>query len=386
MKIIIAGGGIGGLAAAVALRKVGVEPLVLERAPVIREVGAGLSLWSNAVLALVRLGVHDALVPHTTRCDRMVTQSSDGEEIDDVDLTAIAERAGNPSIFAHRGELQRVLLEACGAERVRTGAAVVGFEQSDTGVRVRLEDGRVEEGDALIGADGLRSAVRSQLFGPIEEPRYAGYTGWRGIAPVVLDADHPTTSRFILGAGAQAGIHTCGEARTYWFLTHNGPAGGTDAAGGHHAAVNEVIAGWTSPLAAIVEATPEDAISRHDVYDRPPIESWGEGRVTLLGDSVHSTTPNLGQGACMALEDAVVLAHHLRGATSIPDALRAYEKARRERTAFVTNTSRRLGKMFQIENVVLRKMRDVLLSADFAHSQSVKSLEQLLVHDLPPLA
>jgi 2-polyprenyl-6-methoxyphenol hydroxylase-like FAD-dependent oxidoreductase len=231
--------------------------------------------------------------------------------------------------------------------------------------------------------------VRAQLLGA-STPRYSGVTCWRGVATV----DHPRLpdgqGLFTLARGAQSGLHRCGQGRVYWFVAVNAEEGGHDAPGGHKAAVLEVVRGWKTPVPDIIEATDEAKIIRNDIADRAPSDRWGDRRVTLLGDAIHSTTPNLGQGACMAIEDGVVLAQALKGALG-PDGegveagLRAYEDSRRERTRFVTHTSHRLGFLFHLENSVLVKIRNWLMQREFSRKQGLETFEKLLLWQPPEL-
>lgn len=377
---IVIGGGIGGLAAALGLRRAGFEVTVHERAPELREVGAGLSIWSNALKALRRLGVADAALAAGAVFERMTTLDARGRELSDVRLDDLARRAGEPSLGMHRADLQRLLADALGRDRLRLGSACVAVTD---GGRVELEGGRVEQADVVIGADGIRSAARASLLGPAPV-REAGYFAWRGVAPL----DRPELAGrtvFCMGRGAQMGLLPIGGGRVYWFLTKNGPPGGGDGPAGALAAARAAAAGWPELMRAVLEATPAAAVLRNDIVDRPPAATWGRGRVTLLGDAVHATTPNLGQGACMALEDAVVLADALARAADPVAGLRAYEAARRERTRFVIETSWRFGRLFQAEWWPLVRLRDWSSSTGFGQRQALATVERLLVHDLPAL-
>jgi 2-polyprenyl-6-methoxyphenol hydroxylase-like FAD-dependent oxidoreductase len=391
-RALIIGGGIGGLAAAVALRRVGIESAVFERAPEIREVGAGLSLWSNAVKALRRLRVEEAVTRAGSVIETALTVDRRGRVLSEVSMADLGRRCGADSVCAHRADLQRVLLEAAGPGRVRTGAECVAVEErpaapgSAGGVAVRFADGSTEEGDLLIGADGIRSVVRRSLFGPTE-PRYAGYATWRGIArgPGVSDLLPAGRILFATGRGSQVGVFHCGPGRIYWFATKNGPAGAAESPRGRKAEVMEALSGWCEPVPAVVAATDEADIIRGDIIDRPPTDAWGRGRITLLGDAVHATTPNLGQGACQALEDAVVLADRVAQCDNPLAALRQYEEARRERTALVINQSRRLGSMLQWSNPVLVVLRNFLMRTSYARRQGIRLFEELLGYDPPEL-
>lgn len=285
MKAIVIGGGIGGLTAAIALRRVGVEAVVFERAAEMREIGAGVSIWTNAVKALAKIGLADAV------------RAGGREGISG----ALEERFG-PNVLTTRPGIQQTLLSALPQDAVRLDAECAGFRQDDSGVTALFADGSEERGDLLVGADGLYSAVRAGLFddGP---PRYAGFTAWRGMTRV--ESVPENTSFEAWGRGGLFGVAPLGGGDFYWFATKNAPEGEGDAPAGRKAELLERFGSWAEPVPAVIRAADEGEILRHDVYDRDPPARWGVGRVTLLGDAAHPMTPNLGQGACQAIEDAV---------------------------------------------------------------------------------
>ena len=223
MRALIAGGGIGGLAAAVALRRAGIDVLVLERAGRIEEVGAGLSLWANAMLALRCLGVEERVAEAGSILTRLTTVSWSGTTIQNLDLGAINKRAGADSVCAHRADLQRALADALPSIAIRTGAPCMSFTEESGGISLHLENGETERGDLLIGADGIRSVIRRQLLGDAA-PRYAGYIALRGIAHDSGSLP-PGEQLFVQGRGVQVGVLPCGSDRTYWFATRNAKAG-----------------------------------------------------------------------------------------------------------------------------------------------------------------
>jgi 2-polyprenyl-6-methoxyphenol hydroxylase-like FAD-dependent oxidoreductase len=316
--------------------------------------------------------------------ERVHNITEHGQVLSETDLIGLRERTGFPSIGVHRADLQRVLADAIDASRLRTGHACVGFEQNQSGVRARFDNGWVEEGEFLIGADGIHSAVRAQLLGKAT-PRYAGYTAWRGVAPG-RSSDLPAgVTYFWLGRGAQAGALSCGAGRVYWFVTRNAPANQLVPADSNRDHLLAVLGRWPAPLPGLIEATNESAIVQNDIIDRPPAWTWGQGRVTLLGDAIHPTTPNLGQGACQALEDAVVLADALRRTDSVEAGLRHYEQRRRQRTAFVTKQSWSMGKVFQLQNPLLVWLRNRILWTGFSQRHADAVLRQLLDYELPEL-
>ena len=375
MRATIIGGGIGGLAAAVALRRIGVETLVIERVASIREVGAGLSIWSNAVNALRQLGLEASVLASASVIARHLTQTPDGRNITQTEFGPIAQAAGAPCVCIHRAVLQKLLLDALPPASVRTGVHCTGFADS-TAI---LESGERIDADVLVGADGISSVIRDQLHGA-EAPRYAGYTCWRGIRP----ADGIQIDRLpllVLGGGSQFGVWPCGEGQLYWFLTQNSPQGTrktkTDAVA--------VCRDWAAPVREIIEGTREDAILQNDIIDRPPLATWGRGNVTLLGDAAHASTPNLGQGACQALEDAVVLAYCLRTTSPVEAALREYERLRMPRTGKVVRDSWVAGKVLQLDAPAWEALRNWFLGSRLGKHLGTKNFRAFLTYQVPKL-
>jgi 2-polyprenyl-6-methoxyphenol hydroxylase-like FAD-dependent oxidoreductase len=383
-RALIIGGGIGGLAAAAALARVGITADVYERAPAIQEVGAGLSLWSNAVLALRRLGLDGPIITLGSIVERIRTVTAAGRVLSESDIGELGRRAGSPSICVHRADLQGVLAEAVGRGHLHTGRTCTGFREHQGGVTTTFAEAGDETGTFLIGADGIRSVVRDQLLGS-SQPRRAGYLAWRGMAAFDDQRLPAGLALFVAGAGTQVGLFHCGPGRVYWFATHNSAAT-TARSAGHRDQVLRVLDGWPAVVREAVEATPEAAVLCNDVIDRRPVWPWGHGRVSLLGDAVHPTTPNLGQGACQALEDAVVLAHSLRGGGDITIALRAYEARRRRRTARVTQQSWSLGKVLQWQKPLAVRLREFISATRIGQRQAERIFEELLLHAPPELA
>ncbi len=386
MRAVVVGAGPGGLACALGLLRVGIEVRVLEQAPEIREVGAALGLWSNAVRALDALGVAERVVARGSVFERIRTERASGETIAEFDLRGLAPRAGAPSICVHRADLQAELLAALGAERVQTGARCVGLRFGGDRVAAEIEGGGEVEGDLVVGADGIHSAVRSSVHGGAA-PRYAGYVAWRGVAPgrpIELPAD---VALFVLAPGSQAGVFACGGRGLYWFLTENRrPLGSSARRPGKGDLLARLERGHRH-VRAVVEATPDRAVLVGDVADRPPLRRWGRGRMTLVGDAAHPTTPNLAQGACQAIEDAVALAGCLAGAggggDEVERALRAFERARRRRTAWVTRQSRLIGAAYQWERPALVRLRDAYLGSRLGVRLAERGFEELLCAELP---
>ena len=349
VRVIVVGGGIAGLSAAIALRRTGNEAVVLERAPRIDPVGAGITLFANAMRALDRLGVGEAVAARGAAATRSAILTSDGRE-----LTRVPSDLLEGTIALHRADLQAELAAASGD--VRLGVEVTAVEQGEDGVVARSTDGSEERGDLLVGADGLSSVVRRAIARRADPLRRL-----HGLAGSLLGAGGSRAPDRSWGVGERFGLVDIGRGRTYWFATKNAPEGEPDEPGGRKAEIRRRFSGWHEPIAAVVEAADESAILRNDVYYLEPIPRWSDGRVVLVGDAAHATTPGVGQGAAQAIEDAVVLADRLavRGRTAA--ALAEYETIRRPRAEAVLKMSRRVDKAAQLANPLGWRLRNAIV-------------------------
>ena len=350
---IVVGGGIGGLSAAIALRRAGIPAEVYERAPELREVGAGISLWPNATRQLRRWGLLDDVLRRGFRFSTGEMRDARGAVLTRMHLPA----ADAPSVLIHRADLHAVLADGLPPWAIRTDAAFAGLRETADGVEADFGEAGTAEGPFLVGADGLRSAVRRQVLGD-GEPVYRGYPVWRGVAPA--GAAEWTSLTETLGRGLRFGTVPIGGGRVAWWATANEAEDADDGAEGRKAKLLRLFGDWHRPVPQLIEATPEDGILKNGTYDRPPVRRWGRGRVTLLGDAAHPTTPNLGQGGCMAIEDAAVLARCLSETEDVPAALRAFEARRYRRTAWVTRESLRYGRVAQWQHATAVRLRDAL--------------------------
>jgi len=376
MRVVVIGAGIGGLAAALALRRIGIETLVIERAARIREVGAGLAIWSNAINALRELGLEDKVMSSASVIDRHLVHSSRGRFIARTEFSELTRMAGAPSVCIHRGVLLKTLLEALPPDSVRSGSRCASFE----GSAAILESGERIEADVLVGADGISSVIREGLHGA-ETPRYAGYTCWRGIRDHIPGLLPENSALLVLGAGSQFGAWPCGSGKLYWFLTKNALRG----TGQTNTAPVGVCRDWAAPVPEIVAGTSVHAILQNDIIDRPALRWWGRGAITLLGDAAHPTTPNLGQGACLALEDAVVLAHCLSENRPIEASLRKYELMRLPRTSEIVRNSWQAGMVIRTESPALMWIRDWFMGTPVGALLEMRTFKSLLAYKLPRL-
>ncbi|HEU0001358.1 MAG TPA: FAD-dependent monooxygenase, partial [Ktedonobacteraceae bacterium] len=281
-RVLIAGGGIGGLVAAIALRRAGIPVTVFERVKEQQEVGAGLSLWANAIRALQNIGLTEMLEAIGKLLPRQCILSWQGGILSETPVATLTERYGTPLIAVHRADLQAALMKAVGEGVVHSGISCSGFQQDDTGVRLQLANEQEVAGDLLLGADGIHSTIRAQLFGTTK-PRYAGYTAWRGIAHITPEHWNEQMATETWGNGRRFGLVPLSQGRIYWFATLNAPEGTPDPQAGIKQHLLKLFQTCHVPVQAVIEATGEAAILHNDIYDRPPLPHWSKGRVTLLG-------------------------------------------------------------------------------------------------------
>jgi 2-polyprenyl-6-methoxyphenol hydroxylase-like FAD-dependent oxidoreductase len=348
--ILIAGGGIGGLATALGLAQKGFRVIVLERAPVLGEIGAGIQLGPNAFHAFDYLGVGDAARAMAVYVDQLrLMDAMTAEDIATIDLTEpFRQRFGNPYAVVHRGDMHGVFIRACQASPLidlRTGCAVTGYEQDGATVTVRLFSGETVTGSVLIGADGLWSRIREQVVGD-GPPRVTGHTTYRSVIPTDQMPEDLRWNAATLWAGPKC--HIVHYPLSGWkvfnlVVTYHNDA--PEPVAGKPVDEEEVLAGFRH-----VHPRAQDII-RHGtdwklwvLCDRDPVEHWVDGRVAVLGDAAHPTLQYLAQGACMAMEDAVCLSHEMAARPDDPEAaLEAYRRQRVLRTARVQLLSRAIG-------------------------------------------
>jgi 2-polyprenyl-6-methoxyphenol hydroxylase-like FAD-dependent oxidoreductase len=311
--------------------------------------------------ALRDLCVADHVIAQGAPVEAQSFRSWRGHELLRAPVGELARRNGiDPPTMISRGDLLRLLADAAGPDTVRFGTELAGFDDDGEGVDVALADGSTMRARALIGADGLDSRIRAAVV-PSSSPRFAGYQYLRALTR--FDDFPQGAFHFTLGPGDRFGAHDVGDGAVYWFGVVVHEPGSGDPPEGRKAELLSRFGNFPAPVRELIEATPEDEIARSDIRDLPPLPAWGAGRVTLLGDAAHATTPNLGRGAGEALDDAVDLAHRLAAADSsrVATALRAYEEHRRPLAAVVQRRSRRIGDLFSRRNPIVVRGRELVL-------------------------
>jgi 2-polyprenyl-6-methoxyphenol hydroxylase-like FAD-dependent oxidoreductase len=361
--VVVVGAGIGGLASAIALDRAGLPVVVVEKAPGLSaiQVGGGLHMWTNAMRALERLGVAAKMQEVGAPLEQTEFRTWQGRVLARWPVGAIGRSLDAPDVGVLRRDLHRTLFETLPSGAVRFGTACSDFSQDEDRVTVRLSTGEEIEARCVVGADGVHSTVRACLFGSTP-PRFAGYSQWQAViepsSPLLPDG----VEQVIFGRGTRAILHPVGGNRLFWAAVVYGAEGTAEATAHPKEMLQARLAGYADPVLAALDATPETAITGFGIYDRKPTGTWTDRSVTLLGDAAHAMTTNLSQGACQALEDAVVLARCLSHVDSPPRGLAAYEEARRERTFKVVKRSWGISKLGKFANPVSCRLRDEIMS------------------------
>jgi len=359
LHVLIAGGGIAGLTSAIALRQRGISSTVFESVDRGYERGAGLMLGANALEVLDRLQLFDAVRAQGHEARELGAWKINGEPLQLTTGEEWEKRYGRRTIVIHRNALHRVLSGALEADSVKYEKRVAGVVQNAERASLKFEDGSEAEGDVIVGADGLYSTVRQALFGPTKY-RYAGETSWRGISDhVIASGPRAQSLAEIWGVqrGHRFGFGPISPRQTYFFATAYTPAGGRDES--PEAALRSLrqsFADFVPEVSELLRHTSPERLIRTDIFDFKPRRRWHTGRVVLVGDAAHATTPNLGQGACQAIESAYVLAQEL-ASRAVPDAFVRYERIRMQKAHYVTRMSWRFGKIVDMPGPIGRWLR-----------------------------
>jgi 2-polyprenyl-6-methoxyphenol hydroxylase-like FAD-dependent oxidoreductase len=363
MRVLVAGGGIGGLAAAIACSRAGMEVEVMEQASELGEVGTGLTLWPNGLLGLRRLGVE---LPDPERPIRRLRMSrAGGGDFATVDVHGLEARHGAGILAVPRATLLAALRGMIPSGALRLGSQVTGYRPAGDRIELQvagLDGSREAAGDMLIGADGISSTVRGQLLGDAG-PRPLGALAWRCIVDLPSGTIPPDEARQVWGRGGEFGWIPLLDGRTYWFCAERLKAPEPRSARDPAPSLIERFGSWAPEIAPIISASDESAIVRTELLARSVPRRWSRGPVALLGDAAHGMAPNLGQGACQALEDAVVLGRVLKSARHPAAALREYSRARMPRAKAVSAVSAWTGALLYVDNGLLWRIRDAVFTA-----------------------
>jgi len=354
--ILIVGGGIAGLSLAAGLQRAGFEPEIIERAPEFGAVGAGIVLGVNAMAMLGRLGLAERARDAGRQLDHAFIADAQGRALGRTDFRALVPRFG-PTVAIHRADLHRVLLDSCGDVPLRAGTQIASLRERDDKVAVTTSDGVERDYDLVVGADGVNSSTRELVFGP-NRPRYAGYTCWRMVVPGPRDLAGVTE---MWGRGVRFGIVPLPGELTYCFAVANAPEGRQDPEFGRVERVRARFAELGGHVPELLDRLERpDQLIHNDLADLEQAP-WYRGRVVLTGDAAHAVTPNMGQGAAMALESSAVLTEVLAERSGLTSSLARWQARRFDRVAFVRKQSRRIGSIGHWQNAIACRLRDFAL-------------------------
>lgn len=369
-RILIIGGGIAGLTTALALQKMNLDFIVFEAVPEIKAVGAGISLAGNAMRALKKLGVDEEVKRKGHLISSMIIEDDKGKRISIMDAEKLSHEYGLDNVAIHRADLHQVLLNTIDSTKIITGKKAIDFNEDD-GITIFFDDGSKEQGSAAIIADGIHSGIRKKLL-PEVSPRYSGYTCWRGVVENRWNIQHHAVETW--GSKGRFGYVPIGNNKVYWFACKNAPIKDEMMSLFRISDLVDNFKSYTYPIPEMLRDTSDTDLIWSDIVDLKPISQYAHNRILLLGDAAHATTPNLGQGACMAMEDALFVAEEInRQPENIVNAFKSFEQKRVPRAHYIVNTSFRLGKLAQWENPVLTKFRNMLfrLIPDWVNKKQV---------------
>jgi 2-polyprenyl-6-methoxyphenol hydroxylase-like FAD-dependent oxidoreductase len=356
----VLGGGIGGLTLAIALQKKNINVKVYESAPRWKPLGAGIGLAGNAVKAFRDIGIEEEVLREGKVIRKGVIRNRKGKLLTSIDSEDVSRRFGVVNNFAiHRADLHNVLISQLRPNTVELNKTCIDFTQGEDGVYIVFADGSRTHADYLIAADGIHSVVRKKLLTHVQT-RYAGYTCWRGVTETLPRGFNSDETSETWGRGVRFGIVPLSKERVYWFACVN--ASPNDALM-RSLSPNDLLAffgEFHAPIPDIIRHT--EKIIWNDIIDIEPVTRFAFEKIVLMGDAAHATTPNMGQGACMAIEDAVVLSNLIAELPSTEEAFSLFEKKRIRRTTKIVNDSWQLGKMAQWQNPIMTSLRNTMVS------------------------
>lgn len=350
-KIIIIGGGIGGLMTAIALNKKGISSTIFERGKSFDANGAALSLWGNATSILDKFGLLAKLMPYGNVLNEIRTITSNGKTLKTIRLKKLEEKTHFPSIVLLRSDLQKELLNAIPSSQIQFNKQFIKIENNTNSITVYFADGTFETCNAVIFADGIHSLARQSIFN-LPPAEYAGRISWRGIAKFDNNIFVGCTNFEIFGKGRRVGIFPLPNNTAYWYAAVNMSEQEADKQERTIECVLSLFKNWTEPVNSVINNTKEERLILTKLNYSRNITKLVDGNMALLGDAAHPMTPDLGQGACQAIEDAYVLAECLSQNRPIAENLKDYENKRLQRVKSIALNSYRTGNFRQINNSI----------------------------------
>lgn len=377
MKYTIIGAGIGGLTTAAFFEQKGIDYQIFERAEVLKAVGAGIWLAPNALQALDSLGILSRVKDLGNPITQVNIAKKDFTSLSGNHDGFIDNEEGYSTIAIHRGDLQQALLEQIPQEKLVLGKTFESYRvDKDKKIHITFTDGQIIETDVLIGADGIHSKIRKQLF-PESKTRYSGQTCWRGVLDITLDDVYQHQGVELWGRQIRFGLSAISKQKVYWFAVVVDQANGKDEGSGIKEKLLERFSEFHPLAQELIQSTSEDQIFRSDICDLQPLKQWYKGRIGLIGDAGHATTPNLGQGGAQAIEDAYYLSHLIEDNTPIDELFFKFQDKRYKKVNYIVKQSWTIGqiahwdKMAWIRNLMVKYIPSALMK------QKMKVLYQL---------
>ncbi|ETR93009.1 FAD-dependent urate hydroxylase HpxO [Acinetobacter lactucae] len=333
MNVVIIGAGMGGLTTGIALKKFGHQVRIFEQTEKILPVGAAISLWSNGVKCLNYLGLTDKIAKLGGQMDDLAyVDGLTGDVMTQFSLLPLIEEVGQRPYPVARADLQNMLMDEFGRDQIYLGKKMVSLEDKADFVEVHFADGSSTQADLLIGADGTHSLTRTYVLGQQVQRRYAGYVNWNGLVEISEDLAPAQQWTTYVGEGKRASLMPVADGKFYFFLDVPLPAGLENNRDKYKKLLKQYFVDWCQPVQQLIERLDPQKTNRVEIHDIEPFTQFYKGRVVILGDAAHSTTPDIGQGGCQAMEDAIYLARSLQINTlGLEDALRRYQNKRNER-------------------------------------------------------
>lgn len=339
----IIGAGIGGLTTALILKQKGLDVNIFEGSAEIKPVGAGIIIANNAMQVFKKMGIQDKIEKAGCRISYMKITDTQLKPISIVDLKEYEKKYGVCNIAIHRGTLQKILADEIGYNNISLSKRLCKIEKEEL-FKLTFEDDSTINSKVVIGADGLKSVVRNQLFDE-NTLRNANQICWRGVCEIDLPEKYHNELNEAWGKGKRFGFVKIADKKVYWYALTN-----SKNVKANEVNLLDLFKEFHSDILNVISATPKEQIITGDIIDLKPIHTWQHENICLIGDAAHATTPNLGQGACQAIEDAYVLGNLIENEPSIEKTFKAYEDLRRKKAHAIVNTSWAFGKMAQMEN------------------------------------
>lgn len=355
-SITIIGAGIGGLTTALTLQQKGLRPVIYESAPEIRPVGAGIIMASNAMQVFRQLGIHEKIENAGYRVSQVKITDEKLRTLSAMDLSRYENTYGVHNVAIHRADLQKILAGEIGSDHIHLSKRLTHIREDET-YTLTFKDGSTVHSEVVIGADGIRSVVREQLLGP-GEIRDTGQRCWRGVVNMELPARYAHEANEAWGKGKRFGFVKINARQVYWYAVVN-----ARLVKQNDMPLADLFREFHPDIIRIIAGTPEENLFFSDIIDLKPIYQWHRRNACLIGDAAHATTPNMGQGACQAVEDAYTIGKLLQPGKSMETVFAGYEKARIKKAHTIVNRSWKMGQMAHWENPVAAWFRNTLMKS-----------------------